>query len=307
MELKEQAKLLGVDVTKFENDDDLKKAVDEAESKKKESESKNKTEREEYLDKEMKAAIKKRDEAKEEARLLKKKIDDLEEGRKGLPTTEELKALKEELVALKNHKETIDKETEEKELAKKTEIERQEILHKKELESIQRSIEAQMKDINDKLAEKDKILSAKEEKIKALRSTRLDADILTFASTGEMKAINPRQIVRLLKEDFEYDDNLDKYYFPVYNDKGKMVDELTVEEKVKAFLSDKENENLVKSNINTDGMNTKKSDDTKNTGNFGDYDPNDEKIKRAAEDRGLSVKDWIDILKMKDSRLSKKK
>jgi len=307
MDLKEQAKLLGIDVTKFENDDDLKKAVDEAESKKKESENKNKTEREEYLDKEMKAAIKKRDEAKEEARLLKKRIDDLEEGRKGLPTTEEIKSLKEELAALKKHKETLDKETEEKELAKKTEIERQEILHKKELESIQKSIEAQLKDINDKLAEKDKILSAKEEKIKALRATRLEADILTFASVGEMKAINPRQIVRLLKEDFEYDDNLDKYYFPVYNDKGKMVDELTVEEKVKAFLSDKENENLVKSNINTDGMNTKKSDDTKNTGNFGDYDPKDPNIIRAAEERRLSVKDWIDILKMKDSRLSKKK
>ena len=304
MDLKEEAVKLGIEIEGLD-DTALQKAVDEA--KNKQTDDKNKTEREKYLDDEMKKAIKKRDEAKEEARQLKKKIEDLETSQKGLPTSDELKALKEELATLKSHKETLDKEAEEKELAKKTETERQLIAQQKEFDKIKQSLEDQMKQITSKLEEKDKTLTAKDEKIKALRNVRLESDILSFASSGEVKAINPKQIVRLLKEEFEYDDNLDKYYYPVYNDKGKMVDELTVEERVKAFLSDKENENLVRSNINTDGMNTKKSDDTKNTGDYGDYDPNDEKIKKEAEIRRISVKDWIDILKVRDKKLSKNK
>jgi hypothetical protein len=63
------------------------------------------------------------------------------------------------------------------------------------------------------------------------------------------KAYNPMQVVKLIGEDFQFDIEDDRWYKNVYDSKGKLVEVLTVEEYVNAFLTDKDNENLLKADI----------------------------------------------------------
>ena len=134
-------------------------------------------------------------------------------------------------------------------------------------------------------------------------------------SAVKHKALRPDQIVRLTKDDFVFDNTLEKFVYHKKDAKGKLVDELTIDERIKEFLDDEENDNLVESSVTNTSLHT----DTRTTElegkvktentlgrKTGEYDPNDEDIKKEAEERGLEVSDLIGIWKMRDDRLSKR-
>jgi len=302
-ELTKKAEELKIDVSKYEDEDALRDAVEASEKTKKKDDDKNKTEHEIYLDKELKKVIGQRDEEKKERRKLSDKIKDLETKLSSAPSDDEIKTLKEQLQELKEFKDTIDSKREEEEDKKRTETERQLIAQQKDFEKTKTLLEEQLEKFQAQLDKRDEELKKQTDQVKSLRYFRLENEIAQYALTYE--AINPRQIVRLIKDDAVYDENLDKFYYPVFDNKGKMINELTIEEKVKEFLEDSENENLVKSKVNTDSMHTKKSDGDKAPPDFGSYDPKDPKLIQEAQDRRLTIEDWIAIKIKKDEKLQK--
>lgn len=299
MDIKAKAKELGIEITDEMTDDEIKALVEA-----KEEELKNKNKDPEYLENELKKVIAQRDAAKKERRALQNKIKEFEEKMKSLPPSDELTKMKEEYEALKEFKTQVEKEREEKELAQKTELERTQIQFKKEMESLQEQFNKQLEELGSKVKEKEEILQKKDNKIATLRTYRLEREIIENAS---QKAYNPKQVVKLLRDGFEYDENLDKFYYPVYDQSGKMVDELTIEDRVKQFLDDPENDNLVRSDANTNSMHTKPADDPSKRTYSGVYNPNDPKIKEEAAAHNMDPKDWVEIAELRDRKLGKLK
>jgi len=302
-ELVKKAEELKIDTSKYETEDALHDAIEASEKTKKTDDDKNKTEHEKYLAAELKRVIEQRDTEKKERRKLNDKIKDLETKLSTAPSEDDLTSLKSQLKELKEFKETMDAKREEEEDKKRSESERQEIAHKRELEKLQTNLEQQLAKLQDQLNKKEEETRKSAEKIQSLRYFRLENEIAQHAIT--YKAIKPRQIVGLLKDEAVYDENLDKFYFPVFDNKGKLINELSVDDKVKSFLEDPDNDNLVNSGINTDSLHTKKSDGDKATPSYGKYDPKDSKLIQEAQDRRLTVEDWIQIKLKKDEKFQK--
>lgn len=298
MDWRAKAKEFGIEITDEMTDEEIKALVEAKEEENK------KTKDPEYLEAELKKVITQRDAIKKERRALQNKLKEFEEKMKSLPPSEELEKMKEEYNALKEFKTQVEKEKEEKELEQKTELERTQIKFKKEMESLQEQFNKQLEELNSKVKEREEILQKKDSKIATLRTYRLEREIIENAST---KAYNPKQVVKLLKDGFEYDENLDKFYYPVYDQSGKMVDELSIEDRVKQFLDDPENDNLVRSDANTTSMHTKTTDDTRHSTYSGSYDPKDPKIVEEAKLHNMDPKDWAEIAELRDKKLGKLK
>jgi len=310
-ELLEKAKELGIDVEEDAEIDGIKsliadKEIEVEEEKLKDIEYLRKKLEAEKADKEK--AIKRRDTATSERRILQKELADAKEKLEGLPDADEMDTLKEELVTLKKFREEIETAREEEELKSKTEVERVEVRFKKQLENIEVEM-AKMKDTSKTELEKvAKELEGRDTQISLLRGDRLKSEILSIAH--KFNAINPDQIVRLIRDEFQYDPDLDKFVHLERDQKGTVKDEKSVEEKVKDFLEDPMNDNLVKSDVKsgtghhsseTHKTEIKTSVDTKG------YDLKDPQLKRNADLKGLSLEDYIDTLKIRDAALEKKK
>jgi len=305
-ELIEKAKAAGVDPEEFDSEEDLQKALEDADADKNKNDDNDDdddTKDYEYLKQEAKKAFAARDAAKQDARKLREKIKEMEELVKSAPPKEELETLKSELADLKKFKAEIDAAKEEEELKKKTEIERKEIEFNKTMERIQAEMNEKLSELNKQLEESKSVLEKKESEIRNLRGFRLQSSIISLAT--KKNAYKPEQIYKLLKDDFVYDEDLDKFYYPVYNERGKLVDELTVEERVSKFLDDPENDNLIKSDVKS-GFNTKKTDGSKGSDiDTSGYDLKDPNIVRGAEERGLTPEEYVQTLKLRDEKLNK--
>lgn len=322
-ELLDQAEELDLDTNDFDSEDDLKKAIDE----KLESESADEDDVEalkekiEFQKKEAKKAFDARDRAKKDQRKLKSKLDEqqdeldlLKEKLDNAPNVDEFNKLKKQF-------EEIEKEREEKELEKLDDAEKERVRFQKKLDSFEDKMNNMNSDFTSKIQERDKALAESKKEIANLRKARLGADIVRLAA--KHKAYNPEQIEKLLVGDFIYDDKLESYSFLERDTKGKIVDEKSVEDRVKEFLEDPDNDNLVRSTAKA-GMGAKetgtgkssnaaddKSSDTgsqrfnKMTRKLGEYDPKDPALKAEADDKGMTVEELIDILKIRDAKLMK--
>lgn len=264
-ELETQAKELEVEFTEETSDDDLQKAIKEKSDKKEEKKPDKKEKDPEYLENELKKAIDKRDEVKKERRALQDKLKNLEEQIKDSVNPEEIKSLKDELKELREFKSTWEKQKEEEELKQKSDLEKAEIRYKKELEAKERQFGSQFEKLSEDIKKIQEEVNKKDTYINNLRVRTLKGEILEACRSGENKAINPAQIVKILKDDFEYTEDLDKFVHYVKDSKGKITDELDVKEYVHAFLGDTDNENLVESGVNTSSMHTKPTDTNKKT------------------------------------------
>jgi len=262
-----------------------------------------KTKDPEYLEQELKKVISQRDSIKSEKRRLQEKLKEFESKMKEIPPKEELDRMMEEYKALKEFKEELDRKKEEEELKKKSEEERLKIRFEKEKQSLQKQFEEQMAEFKKLLEDRENELKQRDERISRLREYRLEREILEIASK---KAYNPKQIVKLLKDGFEYDENLDKFFYPVYDSSGKMVDEKTVDEYVNEFLNDPENDNLVRSDANTESFRSTETED-KTGSHSGKYNPKDPRIIKEAEEHGLKPEDWAEIAYRRDVKLGKVK
>jgi hypothetical protein len=162
-----------------------------------------------------------------------------------------------------------------------------------------------VEDATNKLKEKDVAISN-------LRKSSLRNQIMEAAT--KYKAYNPIQIMGLLQNEFEYDENLDKFSKHIKDDKGKLVDMESVDDVVKKFLSDKINDNLVRSGVTTDNLNIDDDDKNinkdlnkdKNLPKAKNYDPKDPILLKEADGAGFeSVEGYIATLKLKDAKLAK--
>lgn len=283
--LRAKAKKLGIDFDENTTEEELTKAIEEAEA------SNNNDDDPEFLKSELEKAIKRRDRATAERRKLAEQVEDMQSQLKNLVDPSQFKDLKKELDDLKKYKKEMDKKVEEEELAKKDEVGKLQF----QLEKMQKEFDEMIN--NTKSQYEEQIQKEKEEResvltqVQSLRKSKLEADIINAAAKSN--AYNPSQIARLLKNDFEYDDKLG---FQVISRKdGKIKDMKNVDDYVAEFLSSEENENLVKSNVNNSSFNSHKKSDTTNgnRNNFGKYDPKDPEIIRKAEYERMEPEDFI--------------
>lgn len=303
-ELEEKAKALGIEFDEKTTDDNLTSLITEKEKNKEPDDV-------EYWKTEAKKAFQTRDEIKAERRKLQSKLTELEAKLKDAPDPASIKALKEELSQLKAFKEDFDKKAEEEEMKKKTELERMEINFKKQLDSLSSELDRLKSERDTEKKQFEETLNKEKAEKQRLRLTKLESDIVKYSV--KYKALKPEQIVKLVKDDFTYDEELDKFVYLVKDEKGKLQDELSVEDRVKRFLSDPDNENLIASSANTDGTGANSAsasgaaDNTSAIKKPGGkkYDPKDPDIIRLAYLKGMSVEDTIATLKKKDEKLAK--
>lgn len=246
MNLLERAKKCGIDVEQFKGEDgqlDEAKLLLAVEAAEKEAADSGKDI--DFWKEEAKKAFDARDKAKKDVASLKSKITEFESKIKDMPDSDTLTNMKKELDLLKEAKETADKEKEAVEMSKLDKIKQQEMLFEKDKVKLTQSFEAKLADMNKKV---DSIISestAKDGKIKELQGYHLENEILQAAS--KFGAFNPKQIVKLHKADFKWDEDLGRFIQEVRDEKGHLVDTLAVEDTIKSFLEDPENENLVES------------------------------------------------------------
>jgi len=299
--LLKEAEELKIDVKKFDEEEVLQDAVDE---KKDEIEEQKKKENDvEYWKAEAKKSFEERDRFKKDYRTVNKKLGELTDKLNEAPNKSEFDKIQNELKELKKLKDDLDELAAAKELEDKTELEKQEIRFKKEIDRFEINFKAQLEEVSKKVGQRDEQLGEREKEIKRLRRYQLDSEIMKVAN--KHKAYNPSQIVKLVSSDFTYDETLEKFTFHVLDEKGKLIDEKSVEERIKEFLEDPDNDNLVESEVNTTGTGEKKSDKFVSGKKRGGYDPKDPKLVEQADFKGLSVDDHIDILIKRDEKLKK--
>ncbi len=318
-ELTDKAEELELNVDDYDTEDSLQDAIDEKLEADADDDDLDKVkEKLEFQKGENKKAFAARDRAKKDMRTLRGKADttakelkDLKEKLEGAPNAEEYDELKTQLDEL------LEAQQKKKE-SKMDDTEKQKVRFDKQLADLEKKFDGATNKFNDQLKAKDtEILDGKNE-IKGLRNVRLSGEIMEAAIVGD--AYNPKQIVKILSSEFMYDDKLETFTHLVRDGKGKIVDELTVEERVKAFLEDSDNDNLVKSKTKsgTGGLesgstestnraldNTKGSFSNKMNQKPGEYDPKDPEIIEGADLKGLSVEDYIVTLKLRDEKMSK--
>jgi len=116
----------------------------------------------------------------------------------------------------------------------------------------------------------------------------------------------------LLKEDFTYNETLDRFEFLKYDSKNptKLINELDVDERVKEFLSLEENDNLVEADVKkgtrTDLQNANNQSSSSNNKldiSKSKYDPKNPDIIRQAELKNMTVEDHIRTLMIRDEKM----
>lgn len=260
-----------------------------------------------YLEKEAKKAFGARDRAKAAEKKLKKELEDIKDQLVDAPDKDELNRLSEELQTLKEKEAERQEKIEEEEFKKLSELEREKRRFNKELDKIKESFEDKVNEALSLSKKKEEELNEKESLIQELTKKTLSGEIARIA--GENNALKPFQIVRLLKDEFTFNDTIGEFIFEKKNDKGQIIDDMTIEERVKEFLEDPENENLIKPKGSTSGLETRQSIETKTSsskqGKRYGYDPKDPDLIKEADEKGLDVDFLIDTKIMMDKKLKK--
>ena len=211
------------------------------------------------------------------AQNAEKQLDELKSSIEGMPSSDEYNQMKKDYDDLKKELEKIKEEEERKRIeAIEDEKEREKAKMKKELEKQQVSFEKKMAELEKKIEEGSADKEAFQKKLDRFRVRSLEAEIIEAAHE---KAFNPKQIVKLIKGDFTFDDEEDSWVFEARNNKGKITDYMTVKERVEAFLEDPDNENLLKADA-TPGSHSRRSKSRKSgSGDLLEEAPTDEMYK----------------------------
>jgi hypothetical protein len=310
-ELLNKAKEFGIDVDDDTKEDELKSTIEakEKESKEKENDPNYLKSELEKMRSEAKKAFETRDSVKKERRMLQEKLKEVEDKLATRPEVDDFNDLKATLEELRKFKEEKEAEEEEKSLANKSELEKAQARHQKEmtgfqtqLDKFKQDMEAKENEHKSQLAEKDKELD---------RQRRRDLGYQIREAAEKSKAYNPRQIEKLLKDEFEFNKELGTWERFYKNERGK--EELqTIEERVEEFLSDPDNDNLVESETRG-GTGTRDTDKTKDKpkdkkiGGFDKDKLEKERLERLAEEKGLTVEEVKEIEEKKRAALEKRK
>lgn len=303
-ELLNKAKELEIEVKDDMEEKDLEDSIF---AKEKEIEDTKEKEKDpEYLKSElekMKAEAKKafetRDNVKKERRTLQNKIKDMEDKLAERPEIDEYNEMKKTLDELQAFKKQKEEEEEEKALENKSELEKAQARHQKEMDNFQKQLDELTTSMKAKEQEHQSILAEKDKELERQRKRDLGVQIREAAEKS--KAYNPKQIEKLLKDEFEYNKELDSWERFYKDDRGRDNTQ-TIEERVSEFLSDPDNENLVEADTKG-GTGTRDSDippsnDKKKKEDFADTfnkENEKERLKRIAEEKDLSVEQVKEI------------
>ena len=205
--------------------------------------------------------IRDRDKAKEKMKSLEEQLSELKKKISSVPPEDELNKMKEDLTALREYREEMEKKKQEAELKDKSESERLKI----QLDSMQNEYQTKLKDLEETLqntqSEFERKIQEREEKLNKLSTKVLEGRIMKVAI--EEKAYSPEQIVLMTKHLFRKNDDGEFY---AINNKGK---EVTVEEFIAEFLKDERNSNLVAVEMPVGGDDKFKKTHKKSCGNCG--------------------------------------
>jgi hypothetical protein len=186
------------------------------------------------------AALKRAREAEDKYKALKDKVTEM-------PDPDEFDSLRSDYQKLQDQLKELSEKQDDEDLKKiEDEKERARVKMEREFEKERSLLKKQMEDMNKQI---DSFSHEKKQHVETLnkwRRSSLENDII---STAAPKAYNPKQIVKLIVDDFEYDEQDDRWYKHVYDEKGKLTTVLSVKEFVTAFLADEDNENLLKADI----------------------------------------------------------
>ena len=299
--LKAKADELEIEVNDDMSDDEVTDLIKTKEVELEKLKNKNKTYTKEELDK----ATAARDKAKTEMRKYKARVDTLEDKIENAVDPATVKDLKDQLKVLQDFKKDIDDKTEEEELKKLDEKDRAELRFNKQIKDMQDQIDA-IKDTGKQEKEKyDEKEKSNKSHIEKLRLKTLRADIIEEASPYD--PIKPSQVYRLIKDDFEYDSDMDEFVHTVRDKKGKIIDEVSVAEYVKEYLEDEANENLIKSKVNKSSFNANKQNKSQNKGELGGYDPKDPKIVKFAMDSMQTPEQYIKRILIPKDKINERK
>lgn len=186
------------------------------------------------------AALKKARAAEEKATELKAKLDTL-------PDEDEFNTLKESYAEMQKTLKELEDKHKVAELDKiEDEKERERAKMTQEFKKEQDKFDAELDKLRTEITQYNKEKDRQAEVSKRYRRQALEGAVANAAS---VKAFNPQQIVRLLVDDFKYDESDDKWYKEIYDNSGKLKELLTVDECVEAFLNDPINENLLKADV----------------------------------------------------------
>ena len=305
-ELKAKATELGITLEESATEVDITTKIKEVEDEKNNQDP-------EYLKSEAQKAFKARDAAKEAKRVADAEIKKLKDQMGKTVNKDDYEDLKTQLNELREREVEREEAEETTKLEKASEVEKIKFAAEKEEKKIRKEYEDKLKqkekDFQKQVEEATKLI----EENKGLRRKTLESEIMIAAEKGN--ALNSRQIVRLLKEDFEWDETYNKYMYYEKDVKGKIVDYHDVDTYVSDFLGKEENDNLVKSDLNANSFNSQrgnqqdqkpivKDKDYKPTGKFNPTDPD---LIREARYEGMPVEKWIRIKEMRLKRLEQKK
>jgi hypothetical protein len=236
---------------------------------------------------EAKTAFSRRDRALTSKRNAEIKAVEIEEKMDGMITSEELDEMKAKYKEMEKEFATMKEKQDEEEIQKiEDEKERERVRLKKEHSKEMDELNEEIEKMKTKISTFDDERKQHNRKLEAFRVLGLENEIITAAD--KYKAYNPRQIVTLTKGDFKYDDKLDTWAHDVFDSKGNLTNEFTVEEYVKAFLENPDNENLLRADaIGGSGADRKRDSNRRSTGAL-DKEPTDIMYKWA-DSNGLNI------------------
>lgn len=176
-------------------------------------------------------------------------------------------------------------------------------------------LEAEISQLKSQLSEKDgKILefsSQYQQQVVKFREGNLKLEIREAAK--KYNAMNENQIVSLTKDDFIFDEDLDRWVVPILNKKGEMVDGRDVDDYIKEFMSKPENDNLVRSGKKggsgeppASGDTAPKSNTDKNKSSSGKVTITDKDRKEAAMN-DMDPEEWVALKNERKKILEERK
>jgi hypothetical protein len=242
--------------------------------------------------------VSERESLKSKYRETRDRLSTLEKQLENVPSAETIQKILDEKKALEVFKAETEKLKEEEKLKNASEVEKLQFQLKKTEDTLAASLAVKEAEFQKTLTEREEELKRATSNVTKLRNFRRDNEILKAAS--EHDAYNPQQIVSLLEKDFEYDEETDSFVCIVRKG-GKKEKEMSVADRVKEFLTDVANENLIKSKVKS-GSGTKK-DGAQYSDKGGGAPSNaskymrteDEILAEEAEDRGFTLENWKKI------------
>lgn len=232
-----------------------------------------------YSEDEFKKAVDRRQAALKRARAAEEKYKELKTKIDTMPDEEEFTSLKSNYEKMQQQLKEMDEQNKIAELEKiEDEKERERAKMQQEFKKEREKFENEL----DKL--RSELTTYTEEKERQAQITRryrrqaLEGSIVNAAAT---KAFNPQQIVRLLVDDFAYDETDDRWYKEVHDKDGKLKEILSVDEYVESFLNDPINENLLKAETKS-GSSTPRGKKTPSAGTPPKEEPSEEMYKWAS-------------------------